>query len=221
MNKIRILIVDDQILFAESLKTVIETRADSIEVVNIASNGKEAVKMAGIYRPELILMDIRMPELNGVQATKIIQEQYPDIKILILTTFDDDEYIHDALNFGATGYLLKNTPPKELISSIYAASNGLVLISPSIAKNLTNGMGHNMELLKKNQVTKKTPDWIHKLSKREKQVLKLLAEGLDNRDIADRLYIAVQTVKNHVSLIYSKIGTHNRQSAIKLAANQF
>ncbi len=220
MDNIRILIVDDQILFAESLKTVIETRADSIEVVNIASNGKEAVKMAGIYKPDIILMDIRMPELNGVQATKIIREQYPDIKILILTTFDDDEYIHDALSFGATGYLLKNTPPTELISSIYAARNGLVLISPSIAKNLANGMGHNLELQKRNQTTEDTPDWIHKLSKREKQVLKLLAEGLDNSDIADRLYIAVQTVKNHVSLIYSKIGTHDRQSAIKLAADQ-
>lgn len=220
MDNIRILIVDDQILFAESLKTVIETRADSIEVVNIASNGKEAVKMAGIYKPDIILMDIRMPELNGVQATKIIREQYPDIKILILTTFDDDEYIHDALSFGATGYLLKNTPPTELISSIYAARNGLVLISPSIAKNLANGMGHNLELQKRNQTAEDTPNWIHKLSKREKQVLKLLAEGLDNSDIADRLYIAVQTVKNHVSLIYSKIGTHDRQSAIKLAADQ-
>lgn len=220
MDKIRILIVDDQILFAESLKTVLETRAEAIEVVSIASNGKEAVKMAGIFKPDLILMDIRMPEMNGVTATRLIREQYPEIVILMLTTFDDDEYIHDALSYGATGFLLKNTPPNELISSIYAARNGLVLISPSVAKHLTHGMGNNLKQQKKNKSVEKAPDWLLKLSRREKQVLKLLAEGLDNREIAERLFIAEQTVKNHVSLIYSKIGTHDRMEAIRMVADQ-
>lgn len=217
MDNTRVLIVDDQILFAESLKTVLEIRGESIEVVNIASNGKEAIKMAGIYSPDLILMDIRMPEMDGVQATKIIREKYPDVKILMLTTFDDDEYIHDALNFGATGYLLKNTPPNELLSSIYAARNGLVLISPSVAKHLTAGIGSSIKSNKNKKSVVNPPKWYLKLSKREKQVLKLLVDGLDNRDIADKLFIAEQTVKNHVSLIYSKIGTHDRSSAIKMA----
>ncbi len=217
MSNIRIIIVDDQVLFAESLKTVLETRGDSLEVVSIASNGKEAVKMAEIHNPDIILMDIRMPEMNGVEATKIIRKKFPDIKVLMLTTFDDDEYIHDALSFGATGFLLKNTPPEELISSIYAARNGLVLISPSVAKHLTHGMGHSIKNQKKNKNLENRPDWLLNLSKRERQVLKLLSEGLDNRDIAEELFIAEQTVKNHVSLIYSKLGTHDRMEVIKLA----
>ncbi|OQY38833.1 MAG: hypothetical protein B6229_05020 [Spirochaetaceae bacterium 4572_7] len=214
MDNIRILIVDDQILFAESLKTVLETRGDGIEVVSIASNGKEAVKMAEIHNPDLILMDIRMPEMDGVKATKIIRENHPQIKILMLTTFDDDEYIHDALNYGATGFLLKNTPPMELIASIHAARNGLVLISPSVAKHLTDGMSNNLKMKKNSNLLANHPEWYLKLSKREKQVLKLLFNGLDNREIADELYIAEQTVKNHVSLIYSKMGTHDRRSTI-------
>lgn len=213
MNKIRILLVDDQILFAESLKTVLETRGENLEVVSIASNGKEAIKMNDIHKPDLILMDIRMPEMNGVEATKTIRENDSDVKIIMLTTFDDDEYIHDALEYGATGFLLKNTPPSELISSIYAARNGLVLISPSVAKHLTNGMGSNIKNKKK---IEKSPDWLLKLSKREKQVLQLLAQGMDNREIAETLYIAEQTVKNHVSLIYSKIGTHDRRDTINM-----
>ncbi len=138
----------------------------------------------------------------------------------MLTTFDDDEYIHDALNYGATGFLLKNTPPNELISSIYAARNGIVLISPSVAKHLTNGMGNNIKQQKINKSVEKSPEWLLKLSRREKQVLKLLTEGLDNREIAEELFIAEQTVKNHVSLIYSKIGTHDRRSAIKMAMDR-
>lgn len=213
MSKIRILLVDDQILFAESLKTVLETRGDNLEVVSIASNGKEAVKMAEIYKPDLILMDIRMPEMNGVAATKAIREKDTEVIIIMLTTFDDDEYIHDALEYGATGFLLKNTPPAELISSIYAARNGLVLISPSVAKHLTSGMGNS---IKNKKLLEKSPEWLLKLSKRERQVLKLLANGLDNKEIAETLFIAEQTVKNHVSLIYSKIGTHDRREAINM-----
>lgn len=219
MSKIRVIIVDDQLLFAESLKTVLETRSDSIEVISIACNGKEAVKMAEIHKPDLILMDIRMPEMNGVMATKLIREKFPEIKILMLTTFDDDEYIHDALSYGATGFLLKNTPPEELISSINAARNGLVLISPSVAEHLTHGMGNNIKQQKKNKNLEKAPEWLLKLSKREKQVLKLLSEGLDNKDIARELFIAEQTVKNHVSLIYSKLGIHDRLEAMKMVEN--
>lgn len=207
----KILLVDDQILFGESLKTVLETRGENLEVVNIAHNGREAVKMAELFKPDLILMDIRMPEMDGVEATRIIREKFPDIIILMLTTFDDDEYIHEALKLGARGYLLKNTPPAQLIASISAAANGLVLISPSVATNLTE----NKPQSKKNE---SQPEWLKKLSRRERQVLQLLAEGMDNKDIAARLFIAEQTVKNHVSLIYSKIGTHDRMEAIRLVS---
>ncbi|QEN06718.1 response regulator transcription factor [Oceanispirochaeta crateris] len=212
MDKTRIIIVDDQLLFAESLKTVLETRSRNIEVIDIAINGKEAVKMAGIHAPDLILMDIRMPEMNGVEAVKIIKEKTPDIKIIMLTTFDDDQYIYNALNNGADGYLLKNTPPEKLISSIEAARNGLVLISPNIIKHLA-------EDSVKQTVIHEKPAWFDELSKREKQVLKLLSNGLNNLEIAEELFIAEQTVKNHVSLIYAKLGTHDRLKVIRISKN--
>ena len=211
MNNTNILIVDDQLLFAESLKTVLELRGEGLKIINIAANGKEAVHMAEIYDPDLILMDIRMPEMNGVEAVKIIKKNSPHIIIIMLTTFEDDQYIHDALNNGADGYLLKNTPPEKLISSIYAAKNGLVLISPKIIKHLTNDVVHPTIN------TKEKPEWLKDLSKREKQVLKLLSGGLNNQEIGDELFIAEQTVKNHVSLIYSKIGTHDRLKIIKMS----
>ncbi|MBB6481672.1 response regulator [Spirochaeta isovalerica] len=210
MTKTKILIVDDQLLFAESLKTVLETRSDDLEVVSIAANGKEAVHMAEIHSPRIILMDIRMPEMNGVEALKIIKEKHPSIIVIMLTTFDDDNYIHNALKNGATGYLLKNTPPEKLISSIRAAESGLVLISPSIIEHLT----HDSPLP---ELPKEKPAWMSELSNREKQVLKLITGGMNNREIADELFIAEQTVKNHVSLIYSKLGTHDRMQAIRIA----
>ncbi|MGL1893935.1 MAG: response regulator transcription factor [Spirochaetaceae bacterium] len=210
MEKINILIVDDQALFAESLKIVLEIRSDFINVVAMATNGLEAIELAEKHEPDLILMDIRMPKMDGVESTKRIHLKFPDIKIIMLTTFDDDEYIRDALNFGATGFLLKDTPPLELISSIHGASNGMVLISPSVAKHLTQ----NIPMAKNNI----KPGWFKSLSRREKQVLKLIVNGLDNREIAEELFIAEQTVKNHVSLIYSKIDTHDRREVIKIAS---
>lgn len=210
MSKTEILIVDDQLLFAESLKTVLETRGKDLEIVSIAANGKEAIHMAEIHNPQVILMDIRMPEMNGVEAVKIIKERFPHIIVIMLTTFDDDHYIHNALKNGATGYLLKNTPPEKLISSIYAAQSGLVLVSPSIINHLTHD---SVEQSK----PKETPDWLKELSNREKQVLKLITGGLNNKEISEELFIAEQTVKNHVSLIYSKLGTHDRMQTIRLA----
>lgn len=210
MIKTDILIVDDQQIFAESLKTVLETRGEGLHIVSIAANGKEAVHMAEIYNPEIILMDIRMPELNGVEAVKIIKEKQPSIIIIMLTTFEDDHYIHNALKNGATGYLLKNTAPEKLISSIYAAKSGLVLISPSIIQHLTQDSGIPSE-------PKDKPLWFRELSDRELQVLKLISNGLNNREIANDLFIAEQTVKNYVSLLYSKMGTNDRIKVMKMS----
>lgn len=210
MDKTDVLIVDDQLLFAESLKIVLETRADKLNIINIANNGKEAVRMAEIHHPHVILMDIRMPEMNGVEAVKIIKEKSPEIIIIMLTTFDDDHYIYNALNNGATGYLLKNTPPEKLISSIYAAKSGIVLISPAIVSHLTHDSTAPV-------LPDKKPPWLDELSNREKQVLKLIVNGLSNKEICDELFIAGQTVKNHVSLIYSKIGSHDRMQTIRMA----
>ena len=212
MNDINVMIVDDQILFAESLKTVLETRSKNIRVIQIAGNGKEAVKMSEKHLPALILMDIRMPEMSGVEAVGIIKEKLPEIKIIMLTTFDDEEYIYNALNNGADGYLLKNTAPEKLIASIEAAMNGLVLVSPTIIKHLAQDSNRQ-------NIIHDKPDWYDELSKREKQVLKLICSGLTNKEISDELFIAEQTVKNHISLIYNKLETHDRLKVIRIAKN--
>ena len=214
MNNTNILIVDDQILFAESLKTVLELRSDGFQVIDIAADGREAIRMAEIHNPALILMDIRMPGMNGVEAVGVIKKRFPEIKVIMLTTFDDDEYIYNALNNGADGYLLKSTSPEKLIASIEAVLNGLVLISPVIIKHLTKEGSLQQE-------KKEKPPWFDELSTREKQVLQLLSSGLNNKEIAEELFIADQTVKNHVSLIYNKLGTSDRLKVIRTAKEYF
>ena len=136
MSRIRVLLADDQVLFVESLRTVLETRAEDFEVVGVAFNGREALQLVMEKHPDIILMDVRMPEMDGVEATKIIHETYPDIHVLMLTTFDDDEYVVEALNHGAAGYMLKDIPPADLIVSLRAVCKGSIIISPQVANKL-------------------------------------------------------------------------------------
>ena len=133
---IGVLIADDQQLFADGLKVVIESRAPQFKVIGIAGSGKQAVSMAAELRPDVVLMDVRMPEMDGVAATRIIHDKYPDIKILILTTFDDDEYVEFSLQNGAIGYLLKNRPAEELIDSIKALAKGIIQIDPAVSRKI-------------------------------------------------------------------------------------
>lgn len=216
---INILLADDQILFLESLKSVIESRAEDIKVVATASNGHEAVDKVAEFSPDVALLDVRMPEMDGVEAAKQIHQEYPDVSIVMLTTFDDDEYVRDALSYGAVGYLLKDIPPKKLIASIRAVKEGSVMMAPSIAKKLIRQV--SVEPAKspeeeKEEKKEEKPQWLKDLSRRELEVLKLLAEGYDNRQISEQLCIAEQTVKNHVSEIYSKLGTHSRIKTMKM-----
>lgn len=213
---INILLADDQTLFLESLKSVIESRAEDIKVVATASNGHEAVDRVAEFVPDVALLDVRMPEMDGVEAAKHIHKEYPNVSIVMLTTFDDDEYVRDALSYGALGYLLKDIPPKKLIASIRAVKEGSVMMAPSIAKKLVRQV--SVEPAKSSGEGKKEekPQWLKDLSKRELEVLKFLAEGFDNRQISEQLCIAEQTVKNHVSEIYSKLGTHSRVKTMKM-----
>ncbi|TCL75279.1 LuxR family two component transcriptional regulator [Hydrogenispora ethanolica] len=218
MKRIRVLLVDDQKLFAESLRTVLETRARALEVVGVAANGREAVERVAETRPDIVLMDVRMPELNGVESTRAIKERFPATKVLMLTTFDDDEYVVEALHLGAAGYLLKDVPPAELIAAIEAVSEGGVLIAPQVASKLVEKLRQPPE--SKPPVLseeKPAPHWLQQLSNREKEILQLIAAGLDNKEIAKRLYIGEQTVKNYVSIIYCKLDTHDRVQAARLA----
>ncbi|HEX3043418.1 MAG TPA: response regulator transcription factor [Bacillota bacterium] len=243
MDKIRILLVDDQMLFVESLKTVLETRAQDITVVGVASNGAQALELVGVLHPDMVLMDVRMPVMNGVESTRLIKEQFPETKVLMLTTFDDDQYVVEALRFGAVGYLLKDMPPAELISAVRAIHEGGVLISPKVASKIVekltspgekepgnNGGPLGAASVGANASAEGVPSiggvpsvgggensaWVNDLSNREKKILQLMAQGLDNKEIAKALFIAEQTVKNHVSIIYSKLGVRDRVQASRL-----
>ncbi len=212
---IHVLIVDDQNLFAESLKTFIHNYTDDIKVVGIAPNGKEALKAKEMYKPEIILMDVHMPVMNGVDATRELLRDGDDVKIIMLSTYDEDEYVRQALSYGASGYLMKDLSPTELIASIRAVSSGITQISPQLISSLINSIH------KEDQPTisqfKDEMEWVDKLTKREKEIFTLIATGYDNDQIAQELYISERTVRNHVSIIYSKLNIENRFQIIQLA----
>lgn len=218
---IRLLIVDDQVLFAETLQTVIGMKAEDIEVVGLAYNGKEAVEAAERLGPDIILMDVRMPVMDGVQAASYIHGVLPDIRIMMLTTFDDDAYVHDALKGGAVGYLLKNMPSDDLISSIRAVNAGTMQISPSVAAQLVSGNREERPPGPKREepAGEEIVYNIDSLSRREREILYLMSRGYDNSHIAARLFLADQTVKNHISRIYNKLNIHDRMAAMKAARN--
>ena len=203
---IGVLIADDQQLFADGLKVVIESRAPQFKVVGIAGSGKQAVSMAAELRPDVVLMDVRMPEMDGVAATRVIHDKYPDIKILILTTFDDDEYVEFSLQNGAIGYLLKNRPAEELIDSIKALAKGIIQIDPAVSRKILHA-GRNRNSEDFNQRL----SW---LTKREREILSLLVQAKRIVSIADDLSIAEQTVRNHISNIYFKLNIHDRMEII-------
>ena len=223
MDKIRVLLVDDHLLFVESLRTVIDRRARDIAVLGIALNGEDAIRMSAELAPDIILMDIRMPGMSGVECTRVIKERSPGVQIMMLTTFDDDEYILQALGHGAVGYLLKDSDPSFLISAIRSVHRGGVLIAPQVAKKLLvklvpHGPGEETRQASdaaEDAGSRRTA--LDSLSRREHEVLIQLAKGLTNREIADALFIAEQTVKNHVSEIYAKLGVHDRAQALRLA----
>lgn len=203
-ERIRVLIADDQQLFADGLRVVIESRAPQFEVVGIAANGKEAIALTRDLQPDVILMDVRMPEMDGVVATGHIHEKYPDIKILILTTFDDDEYVTYSLRNGAIGYLLKNRPAEELVDSLRALAKGIYQIDPAVsAKFLSTESSHKVDAEEFNRR-------LQSLTAREQEILSLMVKAKRIINIADELNIAEQTVRNHISNIYSKLDIHDR-----------
>jgi DNA-binding NarL/FixJ family response regulator len=209
---IRILIADDQVLFAENLKLMLETVSHDLKVVGIAYNGEQAIELVDSLQPDLVLMDVRMPNTDGVEATRIIKESRPNQRIIMLTTFIDDSYVEAALNFGAEGYLLKNIRPEQLISAIRAVNAGSVLLSPMLVSRL---------MLKEEEEIDpeiaSTQAVIAKMSNREKEILSLIAEGYSNRRIADELFISDPTVRNYISGIYAKLGSKDRLEVISLA----
>ncbi|MDF2923104.1 MAG: DNA-binding response regulator [Paenibacillaceae bacterium] len=223
MKEIRLLLADDQDLIRESLHIVLDMDPE-IEVVGLAPNGRVAVELCREHRPNVILMDIHMPEMDGVAATRQIKQQYPDIRIIILTTFQEIHYVVDALGAGAEGYLLKAIHPKDLAAGIKWVHRGGTLIPQDIAKMMVNGLQE-----RKQSEPPSVPGTGHDehprgedygLSERELQVLACIADGLNNREIAERLYLSEGTIKNYISNIYSKMDVRDRIQAARKAQDK-
>jgi len=180
-----------------------------ISVVGTAEEGAEAVAMVARERPDLVLMDLKMPVMNGVEATRQIKAKYPEVKVLVLTTYDDDEWVFDAIRAGASGYLLKDTPRNELIKAIRGTVTGRTFLDPTIA-------GKVLEQVSSHQ-TQPATLVTGKLTEREIEVLRLIAKGLSNADISERLFLSEGTVRNHVSAILAKLGVSDRTQAAVIA----
>jgi DNA-binding NarL/FixJ family response regulator len=199
---IRLLLVDDQEIFRQGLATMLSVETD-LEIAGQAANGQEAIEAAKRLQPHVILMDVQMPICNGIQATQAIHECYPWIRILVLTTFDDDEYILQSLQVGALGYLLKRTPAPEIAAAIRSVAQGYSQLGPTIAAKAFSQLKAPAIDIAPNS-----------LSKREIEVLKLVAEGKNNSEIAEDLYLSEGTVRNHVTQILSKLELRDRIAAV-------
>lgn len=207
---IKVLLVDDQHLIRQGLKALLELEPD-LEIVGEAENGKIAIDLISQFHPDVVLMDIRMPIMDGVAATQHIQQNFPSVKILVLTTFDDDEYVKAAIQNGAMGYLLKDTPSEELAVAIRAVDKGYTQLGPGIVKKLLTHFQATPNH------TPPAPPNFTELTPREKEVLRLIAIGASNREIAQQLYISEGTVKNHVTNILNRLSLRDRTQAAIIA----
>jgi len=204
----KVVICDDQAIVRDGLVLLLKLEKD-IEVVGTATDGIEAVELVSGKNPDLVLMDLKMPVLNGVEATRQIIASYPQVKVLVLTTYDDDEWVFDAIRAGASGYLLKDTPRDQLVAAIRGTLAGKSYIDPSVAGKLID--------LASSHQTEPTNIITQKLTEREIQILHLIAKGLSNTVIADRLFLSEGTVRNHVSSILAKLGVSDRTQAAVVA----
>ena len=205
---VRVLIVDDQAVVCEGLRAILSTVA-GIEVVGVGNDGAQAVELVGQLHPDVVLMDLKMPVMNGVQATRQIRTNFPEVHVLVLTTYDFDEWVFDAIRSGAAGYLLKDTPRQALVDAIQGTAAGKNYIDPNVAGKLLDQVSRGAAM--------PNPSLESLLSERELEVLRLLAQGLSNTEIAHRLYLSEGTVRNYVSAILTKLDVSDRTQAAVLA----
>ncbi|KYC37288.1 LuxR family transcriptional regulator [Scytonema hofmannii PCC 7110] len=214
---IRVLLVEDQEIVRQGLKTLLEINSD-LQVVGEAENGQRAIQQmerlyGGELQPDIVLMDIRMPVMDGVAATQQICQQFPETKILILTTFDDSHYVAEALRFGAKGYILKDTPAQELTATIRWIYKGYTHFGPGLLEKMIN-------LVQSPSKPKEPPPGLSELTIREREVLQLIANGLSNREISQTLHLSEGTVRNHITNILGRLNLRDRTQAA-LLANSF
>ena len=208
MADIRIMLAEDQTLLRDGLRTILDLE-EGLSVIGEAADGEQAVQVALALQPDIVLMDVQMPRKSGVEATALIAAACPSTRVIVLTTFDYDEYVFDAVKAGAMGYLLKDVPAPQLVDTIKRVHAGESFIQPSVASKLLIEMGRRSRVPQDEELTD-----------REREVLSLLSEGASNRDIAKELFLAEGTVKNHVSNILGKLHAANRTHAVSLAREQ-
>jgi len=209
-DPIRVMVVDDDELMRTGLRAVLSSD-EGIEVVEEAGDGEQAVRRARRSRPEVVLMDVRMPGQDGIAATADLLAAVPEVKVVILTTFEEDEYIHGALRAGASGFLLKRTSPEDLTAAIHRVSAGEALLSPSVTRRVIDQMVAR-PIARTGDVPR-----LAELTAREREVLELIAQGLSNREIAAQLVVEETTVKTHVKRVLSKLGVRDRVHAVIVA----
>jgi two-component system, NarL family, response regulator LiaR len=206
---IKVLICDDQVMVREGLKTILHNVKLGIEVVGLARDGAEALNLIPKVTPDVVLMDLKMPVMNGVQATRHIKTDHPRIHVLILTTYDADEWVFDAIRAGANGYLLKDAEQEALITAIKETAAGRTPVDPSVAGKLFDQVAHH--------APEKDTTLADKLSPREQELVSLLAKGYSNAEIASRLFLSEGTVRNYLSSVFTKLGVSDRTQAAILA----
>ena len=209
-EKMRVIICDDQEIVRDGLALLLKLDRE-IEVAGLAQNGAEAVALVGRTAPDLVLMDLKMPVMNGIEATRQIRALYPATRVLVLTTYDDDEWVLDAVRAGASGYLLKDTPREEVIQAVKGTVAGRAYVDPAVAGKLLN------QVAASRFPAQPAADITSGLTEREVAVLRLLARGLTNADIAARLHLSEGTVRNHVSTILAKLQVADRTQAAVIA----
>jgi len=209
VSAIRVLVVDDQALVRVGFRMILEAELD-LEVVGEAADGVEAVAAVQVHRPDVVLMDVRMPNLDGIAAARLIIEGDTMSKVLMLTTFDMDEYVYEALRAGASGFLLKDVPPERLVAGIRAVASGESLLAPSVTRRL-------IEAFVQRQPARALPRRIEELTAREREVLELMARGLSNAEIAETFVVSETTVKTHVSRVLDKLELRARVQAVVFA----
>ena len=202
---IKVLLADDQDILVEGLKLILSMEED-IEICGTASNGRKACELCRIKRPDVVLMDIQMPEIDGVEATRIIKKDFPQVKIIVLTTFNDDEYIYEALKNGASGYLLKDTSPQEIAKAVRTVYGGGALIQSEVAIKVIEKFSQ----LARETVDKPADLRAELLTEREIEICRLIAQGKNNKEIAGQLFLSQGTVKNHITRILIKLDLRDR-----------
>lgn len=205
---IEILVADDQAMVRSGLRMILEAE-DDLTVVAEAEHGAEAVKAVGFHRPDVVLMDVRMPTMDGIEATRRITAEHPDARVIMLTTFDVDDYVYAALRAGASGFLLKDAPSDDLVTAVRIVAEGDALIAPSVTKRLIGEFASRPE--------RSGPSGLDDLTDREVEVLRLVAQGLSNAEIAEALFVSETTVKTHVSHLLTKLGLRDRVQAVVVA----